>query len=55
MCYRNHDGAAPNWTYYRIVMSYSDNGSQSWQYLSTVAENVDDPNRVRQNNSFAPS
>ena len=42
IAFRNHDkvpGSNPaQYTYYRIVISYSDNGGASWAYLSTPAQ-----------------
>ena len=44
--YRNHDRTGADWhyTYFRISLSYSDDGGRSFKYLSTVAERV--PNGV---------
>ncbi|KAI8951942.1 glycoside hydrolase family 93 protein [Xylaria longipes] len=36
--YRNHDRSSSVYTYYRITVSYSDDGGVSFKYLSTVAE-----------------
>ncbi|KAI1368394.1 glycoside hydrolase family 93 protein [Xylaria arbuscula] len=36
--YRNHDRPNSQYTYYRITISYSDDGGRSFQYLSTVAQ-----------------
>lgn len=40
--YRNHDRTGDDWhyTYFRISISYSDDGGKSFKYLSTVAEAV---------------
>ncbi|KAI1333451.1 glycoside hydrolase family 93 protein [Xylariaceae sp. FL0016] len=34
--YRNHDRPGGTYTYYRITISYSDDGGVNWKYLSTV-------------------
>ncbi|KAI1277639.1 glycoside hydrolase family 93 protein [Xylaria sp. FL0933] len=36
--YRNHDRPNSQYTYYRITVSYSDDGGSTFKYLSTVAE-----------------
>ncbi|KAI0531815.1 glycoside hydrolase family 93 protein [Xylaria digitata] len=36
--YRNHDRANSQYTYYRITVSYSDDGGKTFRYLSTVAQ-----------------
>ncbi|KAI8626404.1 glycoside hydrolase family 93 protein [Xylariaceae sp. FL1651] len=36
--YRNHDRPNSQYTYYRITVSYSDDGGKTFRYLSTVAE-----------------
>ncbi|KAJ2987536.1 hypothetical protein NUW58_g4452 [Xylaria curta] len=36
--YRNHDRTNSQYTYYRITISYSDDGGVTFKYLSTVAE-----------------
>lgn len=36
--YRNHDRTGSQYTYYRITISYSDDGGITFRYLSTVAE-----------------
>ncbi|KAI1192616.1 glycoside hydrolase family 93 protein [Nemania serpens] len=36
--YRNHDRTGSQYTYYRITISYSDDGGVTFLYLSTVAE-----------------
>ncbi|KAI1751923.1 glycoside hydrolase family 93 protein [Xylaria castorea] len=36
--YRNHDRPNGQYTYYRITVSYSDDGGITFQYLSTVAQ-----------------
>ncbi|KAI0404676.1 glycoside hydrolase family 93 protein [Xylaria palmicola] len=36
--YRNHDRPNSQYTYYRITISYSDDGGKTFVYLSTVAE-----------------
>ncbi|RYP42823.1 hypothetical protein DL770_011637 [Monosporascus sp. CRB-9-2] len=40
--YRNHDRTGADWhyTYFRISLSYSDDGGRNFKYLSTVAERV---------------
>ncbi|KAI0097778.1 glycoside hydrolase family 93 protein [Hypoxylon sp. NC0597] len=40
--YRNHDRTGDDWhyTYFRISISYSDDGGKSFKYLSTVEEHV---------------
>lgn len=44
--YRNHDRTGSDWhyTYFRISVSYSDDGGRTFKYLSTVEEKV--PNGV---------
>jgi hypothetical protein len=41
--YRNHDLSGGSYTYYRITLSYSDNGGTSFQYLSTVQQQAATP------------
>ncbi|RFU74914.1 glycoside hydrolase family 93 [Trichoderma arundinaceum] len=41
--YRNHDRSGNSYTYYRITLSYSDDGGRSFQFLSTVAEQAATP------------
>ncbi|KAI1171095.1 glycoside hydrolase family 93 protein [Nemania sp. FL0916] len=36
--YRNHDRSGSEYTYYRITISYSDDGGATFKYLSTVVE-----------------
>jgi len=36
--YRNHDRTSSGYTYYRITVSYSDDGGVTFKYLSTVAQ-----------------
>ncbi|KAI3327224.1 glycoside hydrolase family 93 protein [Xylariaceae sp. AK1471] len=36
--YRNHDRPSSQYTYYRITVSYSDDGGKTFRYLSTVAQ-----------------
>lgn len=40
--YRNHDRTGDDWhyTYFRISISYSDDGGKNFKYLSTVEEHV---------------
>ncbi|KAF2137755.1 glycoside hydrolase family 93 protein [Aplosporella prunicola CBS 121167] len=41
VAYRSHDqtaGVEDAWTYYRLIVSYSDDGGANWDYLSTPAQ-----------------
>jgi hypothetical protein len=42
--YRNHDRANGRYKWFRISMSYSDDGGRNWKYLSTVEEKAPAPN-----------
>lgn len=44
--YRNHDRTGSDWhyTWFRISISYSDDGGKSFKYLSTVEEHAPVPN-----------
>ncbi|KAK4081318.1 CAZyme family GH93 [Trichoderma aggressivum f. europaeum] len=41
--YRNHDRSGGSYTYYRITLSYSDDGGASFLYLSTVEQQAATP------------
>ncbi|KAH6609985.1 glycoside hydrolase family 93 protein [Trichoderma cornu-damae] len=41
--YRNHDRSGGSYTYYRITLSYSDDGGVSFLYLSTVQQQAATP------------
>ncbi|KKP02561.1 hypothetical protein THAR02_05332 [Trichoderma harzianum] len=41
--YRNHDRSGGSYTYYRITVSYSDDGGASFLYLSTVEQQAATP------------
>ncbi|KAL7907489.1 glycoside hydrolase family 93 protein [Trichoderma velutinum] len=41
--YRNHDRSGNSYTYYRITLSYSDDGGATFSYLSTVQQQAATP------------
>ncbi|KAL7928402.1 glycoside hydrolase family 93 protein [Trichoderma chlorosporum] len=41
--YRNHDLSGSSYTYYRITLSYSDDGGTTFLYLSTVQQQAANP------------
>ena len=53
--FRNHDRTGPGtYSYYRITMSYSDDGGKSWSFLSQVAEREANIQPGRKNGLWEP-
>ncbi|KAH8692805.1 glycoside hydrolase family 93 protein [Talaromyces proteolyticus] len=45
--FRNHDRISKDvFTYYRITLCYSDNGGNTWNYLTQIDERAADPNNL---------
>lgn len=53
--YRNHDRTGPDtYSYYRITISYSDDGGKSWEFLSQVVERAADTTPGQKNGFWEP-